>query len=193
MENKELVEVGEKVVKRGRPKGSGGNTRKDLSWSGNENVQPGDMGRYLRHARNVAALEPIDISDIKQVIERLNWYFNECEINGLKPTVTGMCNALGIDRVTLYRWEKGTYRDGTHQAVVVKYKKMLEELWEMQMVEGKINPIVGIFLGKNHFGYADKQDIVVTPNNPLGDVENEEEIRRRYILESIVCEDEAIE
>jgi hypothetical protein len=27
-----------------------------------------------------------------------------------------------------------------------------------------MNPVSAIFLGKNNFGYADKQDIVVTPN-----------------------------
>jgi hypothetical protein len=42
---------------------------------------------------------------------------------------------------------------------------MLEELWESYMQNGKINPVSGIFLGKNNFGYQDKQDLVVTPNH----------------------------
>ena len=29
------------------------------------------------------------------------------------------------------------------------------------MQNGKINPVSGIFLGKNHFGYQDKTDVVV--------------------------------
>lgn len=189
MKDKELTDIGQQVAKRGRPKGSGGNTRADLAWSGNENLSHGDMSGFIRQARLTAALNPIDISDIEQVKERLNWYFDRCQETGVKPVVSGMCNALGINRVTLYKWEQGTYRANTHQAVIVKYKRMLEELWEMQMVEGKINPIVGIFLGKNHFGYADKQDIIVTPNNPLGeDIADTEEIRQRYI-DSVVCDD----
>jgi hypothetical protein len=32
------------------------------------------------------------------------------------------------------------------------------------MTSGKINPVSGIFLGKNNFGYTDKQEYVVTPN-----------------------------
>jgi histidinol-phosphate/aromatic aminotransferase/cobyric acid decarboxylase-like protein len=32
-----------------------------------------------------------------------------------------------------------------------------------------MNVVTGIFLGKNNFDYADKQEVVVTPNNPLGD------------------------
>ena len=32
------------------------------------------------------------------------------------------------------------------------------------MQNGKINPVSGIFLGKNNFGYQDKQEMVITPN-----------------------------
>jgi hypothetical protein len=41
---------------------------------------------------------------------------------------------------------------------------MMENLWENYMQNGKINPVSGIFLGKNNFGYQDKQEMVITPN-----------------------------
>ena len=69
-----------------------------------------------------------------------------------------------------------------------KARAILEEMWEDWMVDGKINPVVGIFLGKNHFGYADKQDIIVTPNNPLGEARDPEEVRQRY-LDSVVVDE----
>lgn len=71
MKDKELTDIGQQVAKRGRPKGSGGNERKDLSWNGNENLLPGDRGRYLRHALASWDLPVIDISDEKQVEERI--------------------------------------------------------------------------------------------------------------------------
>ena len=188
MKDKELTEIGQEVAKRGRPKNSGGNERKDLSWNGNQNLQPGDMGRYLRHAMIGMDLPTIDISDEKQVEERIIWYFNHCIEDDMKPTVSGICNALGIDRRTFYQWGVGECRSSTHTPIVKKAKGILEELWESWMVDGKINAIVGIFLGKNHFGYADKQDIVVTPNNPLGDASNPEEVRQRYI-DSVVTDE----
>ena len=40
----------------------------------------------------------------------------------------------------------------------------MELLWENYMQNGKINPVSGIFLGKNNFGYQDKQEMVLTPN-----------------------------
>jgi hypothetical protein len=42
----------------------------------------------------------------------------------------------------------------------------MEELWETYMQNGKINPVSGIFLAKNNYGYSDKQEYVVTPNTP---------------------------
>ena len=191
MNDNEIMEVGKTVAKRGRPKGSKDSYqragRADLSKMGT--ATPEQMSAYIRHARDNANLPSIDISDVEQVKERIEWYLDHCEADGMKPTVTGLCNALGVDKSTVYRWEHGQLRPGTHQDVIVKYKKLLEELWEMEMVEGKINPIVGIFLGKNHFGYQDKQDIILTPNNPLGeDVSTDDELKEKY-LESVAFDD----
>ena len=185
MDNDTLNEVGEQIVaKRGRPKGSGGNTRKDLSWSGNQELKPGDNTRYLRHALASWNLPPIDISDAGQVAQRIDWYFNHCAEDDMKPTVSGMCNALGIDKATFYRWGTGEYREGEssdHRIVVKRARCVLEELWEDYMLNGKINPVSGIFLGKNHFGYADKQEVVLTPNNPLGDTKDTKALEEKYI------------
>lgn len=183
-------EVTDVVVKRGRgrPKGTGGNKRDDLSWSRNENVKPGDMGRYIRHALASWDLPPIDISDARQVEERIVWYFNHCAVDEIKPSVSGMCGALGVDRRTFYQWGQGDIRAATHSDLIKKAYQMLETMWEDWMLNGKVNPVVGIFLGKNHFAYTDKQDVVITPNNPLGNTGSEDEIKQRYI-ESVVVDE----
>ena len=184
MNKKELEKVGKEVAKkRGRPKGSGGNTRKDLSWSGNDKLKPGDNARFLRHALTSLNMPPIDIHDSEQVAERINWYFLHCENDDMKPTVTGLSNALGIDRTTFYRWGTGDSKaGGTENGNLIKRARaVLEELWEDYMLNGKINPVSGIFLGKNHFGYTDKQEVVVTPSSPLGEQTDPEELRNRYI------------
>lgn len=74
MDDKKLTEVGKQIVRRGRPKGTGGNKRKDLSWSGNKELKPGDNSRYIRHALASWDLPPIDISDDAQVAERLSGF-----------------------------------------------------------------------------------------------------------------------
>lgn len=159
------------------------NPQKDF---GQELVKPGDNARYLRHALSSVTLPPIDLDSDEQVTERIQWYFADCENNDMKPTVSGMAAALGIDRHTLYDWKTG-YRRGksdNRTQIISKAYRVLEILWEDYMQNGKINPVSGIFIGKNHFGYTNKQEIVVTPNNPLGEMDDMEEVRQRY-LESI--------
>ena len=103
----------------------------------------------------------VDISDEKQVKDRIAWYFNHCSEDDMKPTVSGLRNALGISNDTLWQWKNGNYRGATHSELIKKTYAILEELWEDYMQNGKINPVSGIFLGKNHFGYQDKTDVVV--------------------------------
>ncbi len=158
---------------------------------GQENIQPGDNAKYLRHAMMSLDLPPIDIDSDEQVQERIIWYFNHCADNDMKPTVTGMANALGISRFTLRDWSNGYRRGKTDNRteIIQKAYGVLNELWEDYMLNGKINPVSGIFIGKNHFNYADKSEVVLTPKNPLGDMENPEDIRQKY-LESIVDDGE---
>jgi len=176
----------------GRPKGSKDSykrpPRKDRSWTGNAEMTPALTTNYIQHIRKVNALTPITPSDIAQVESRMNEYLDICEEDGVKPTVTGLCNSLNISKRTLYRWANGDIRSGTHQETIVRYYRMLEDFWELQMQEGKINPVTGIFLGKNHFGYADKQEVVLTPHNPLGDATDQKVLEERY-LESVVIDD----
>lgn len=132
---------------------------------GNELVSPGDNSRYLAHAMTIMEQPPIDISNPKEVEARIQWYFGHCVNNDMKPTVNGMCNSLGIHRDTLHTWRTGEHRKGTHQAIVLKAYRLLEELWEDYMLNGKVNPVSGIFIAKNMFaGYSDKQEFVLTPN-----------------------------
>ena len=141
--------------------------RPDLAKFGQENVQPGDNSKYIRHALATLNLPPIDIANPAQVEERIEWYFGHCIDQDMKPTVMGMCNALGISRNTLRTWYNEDFRATTHAPIVKRAYALLEELWEDYMLNGKINPVSGIFLGKNAWNYADKQEVVLTPNTGL--------------------------
>lgn len=155
-------------------------TRKDLRWDGNETLMPGDTGYFLRSAMEVWDLPDIDISDPEQIEVRILWYFQRCIDDDLKPTVNGLCNALGVERQTFYNWGVGDYRKDTHFDIVKKAKRIMGELWETFMVEGKINPTVGIFLGKNHFGYVDKKEVAVEPRKTVIEPEEMDDLLEIY-------------
>ena len=171
----EAVERGEQMVKSKQKR-----NRADLANFGEEYVQKGDNARYLRHAMATLDLPQIDISDNKQVGERIDWYFNHCANNDMKPTVKGLCNAIGINRSTIRTWYNEEYRGATHSNLIKKAYDLLEELWEDYMLNGKINPVSGIFLGRNNWNYQDKIDLVVTPNNPLGSDSDPTQMAEKY-------------
>ena len=57
----------------------------------------------------------------------------------------------------------------------------LEELWEDFMMNGKVSPPNGIFIGKNHFNYKDVQDVVIAPQNNGDQDMSAEDIAKRYL------------
>lgn len=130
--------------------------------SKNYSIEPTENNKFLRHALGNLGLPPIDISDPKQVEERIFWYFNKCADDDVRPTVAGMQNSLGINHDTLWMWKTGGNRKSTHQQVILKAYSLLDELWEHYMMNGKINPVSGIYLGKVMFGHNEEQHIKVT-------------------------------
>jgi hypothetical protein len=156
-------------------------------------TEPGDNAKYIGVSLQLFNLPSIDLHKPELVQARLSEYFQIHIDADLKPTVAGMAMALGIDRRRL--WEIKTGVQDRNQDLptltrdsIKKAYDFLETLWENYMHNGKINPVSGIFLGKNNFGYQDKQDIVVTPNTHNDSDYSAEDIRARYLTDSTTIE-----
>ena len=155
-------------------------------------VEPGDNTKYLALGRELFNLPSIDLKEPQQVIDRLNEFFEIHERYDMKPTVAGMGMALGLDRRRLYEIKTGNYHTSKSLSelptlTTVSIKKAyeyMEILWENYMQNGKINPVSGIFLGKNNFGYQDKQEHVITPNTNSDSDFSADDIRKRYAIDS---------
>lgn len=156
-------------------------------------VNPGDNTMYLQQSLELMNLPTIDIHDPVAVQERLNEFFQIMAKYDTKPTVAGMAMALGMDRRTLWaiRNDQPTggsgYKSALPPEVADSIKKsylLMENLWENYMQNGKINPVSGIFLGKNNFGYQDKTEYVLTPNTQQDNDYDPDSIRQRYLIDS---------
>ena len=163
----------------------GSNWMKELSA---ESGEPGENSRYVRYALASWDLPPIDISDPEQVRNRIGEYFQYCIDNDRQPQIVGMCNWLGISRQALNEWVNGVSRSATHGDIIKKAYGMIEEMWMDNMQNGRTNPAAGIFLAKNWFQYKDVADVVVTPNNPLQDMDADQAKKR--ITDAIPMDDE---
>jgi hypothetical protein len=67
----------------------------------------------------------------------------------------------------------------------------MEISWENNFQNGKLNPVTGIFLGKNHFGYKDQTEHVLTPNSNSDNDYDADSIRQRYLTDSSNSADSA--
>lgn len=150
-------------------------------------VEKGDNTKYLKLSMELMNLPDIDLSDVNQVQNRLNQFFLIHAEHDIKPTVSGMGLALnGLDRRRLYEIKAGLkchISVDIPPEVRVSIKRayyLMENLWENYMQNGKINPASGIFLGKNHFGYEDKVEHIITPNTQHEDY-SADDIKQRYL------------
>ena len=187
--SKEIQDMGEQVVKtKGKPRG--GNS--PMIGDNGLMLQEGDNAKILGVNIKLFNMPKVDLHDPEAVAERLTEFFMLYAENDMKPTVAGMGMALGLDRRRL--WEikvgatqgrgdidtlPGEVRDGIKKAY-----SLMENMWESYMNSGKINPVSGIFLGKNNFGYQDKQEMVLTPNTQNESDFNEDDLRKRYLTDS---------
>lgn len=164
--------------------------RPDLANFGQEYVEPGDNTKYLSFAMQFFSLPALDFNDVESVKERLHFYFTRCAEEDMKPSVAGMATALGVDRRTLWEWKTGGRRETTNGLAdtIKKGYQICELLWNDYMLNGKINPASGIFIGKNYLDMKDQTDVVVTPNNPLQNLD--EESARKRILDALPEPDE---
>lgn len=152
-------------------------------------VEQGDNTKYLNLGMKLFNLPPIDLKDAEQVNNRLMEFFKIHAEADMKPTVSGMGMALGLDRRRLWEIKSGVNDRNkdlptpTRDSIKRAYEYM-EILWENYMQNGKINPVSGIFLGKNNFGYQDKTEYVVTPNMHNDSDYSKEDIMARYLPDS---------
>ena len=143
----------------------------------------GDNNKFTTFALAIMQLPKVDLQKPEQVQKRVFEYFQLCADHDMKPGVTAVGLALGLDRRRL--WELNV--DDARQMRVPQETKdiikgvytSLELLWESYMQNGKINPVSGIFLGKNNFGYKDQQEYVLTPNQ-MGEVVSAETLAAKY-------------
>ena len=185
--SKEIQDMGEKVIT-------------EKPWKDRHSPMIGENGYLLEEGDNnkftsmglwLMNLPKIDVHDPEAVQQRLNDYFGYMASQDAKPTVAGMAMALGMDRRRL--WEIKTGAQTTNRWIedlpnevkdsIKKAYSLMEYLWENYMVNGKINPVTGIFLGKNNFGYQDKQEMVLTPNTQNESDFSEDDLRKRYMIE----------
>ena len=100
-------------------------------------------------------------------------YFNECEKDNKKPTVSGLGYVLGMSRKQLLEYENCIDKENVFarfddsvklgfRNTIKDAKRFIESCLEDKLINGNTTPIGLIFALKNNYGWVDKQEIEQT-------------------------------
>ena len=191
----DVIDSGTEIVKQKRkPAGMAAALAGDLG------QEPGDNSKLVLTNMKFFDMPRVDLKNTDEVSERLAEYFRIYGEADLKPTVAGMAMALGINRRTLWAIANDMPTGGNGYKLnlpeettdlVKKAYEMLEMSMESYANGGKINPVMAIFMMKNHFGYQDKTEYVLTPNQQQASDYDADEISKRYLSDSTTVESES--
>ena len=184
----EVIDSGVEIVKQKRkPAGMAAALAGDLG------QDPGDNTRIVQTSMKFFDMPRVDLKNPEAVRERLVEYFRIYGEADLKPTVAGMAMCLGINRRTLWSIANDQPSGGNGYKMILpeettnlvkKAYEMLEMSMEAYANAGKINPVMAIFMLKNHWGYQDKTEYVLTPNQKQDSDYDADDIRKRYLTDS---------
>lgn len=170
-------EAAKEVAKRKRP---------DKTEFLSVHTDKGDNTQYLNHSMKMWNWQKPDMTNPEEVNQRIADYFNLCAEDDMKPSVSGMSLAFGVNRRTLWSWiseTKGKYvAEGSREALKRAYL-ILETQMESYMQNGKIHPVAGIFLMKNNMGYEDKTEMVISPQSPIGETTDQKQLEAQYVID----------
>lgn len=160
-------------------------TRPDLTEALTPHCEPGEIAAMIRNAMVISHWPEIDSNNADQIAERIDQYHLFCIDHDMKPDMSGLAMALGVSTKTVWAWENGvdSNKPMAVRKAIKKGRQMNEILLAQMTLNGKVNPVTAIFLLKNNHGYKDQQDVVITPNNPLQNMDAEG--ARQRILDAL--------
>lgn len=144
----------------------------------------------ISNAMGLANMGDIDMYDPDQVERRVMEYMQYMIEHDMKPTVESMALAFNTNRTQLWRWKEGVESNLPERSrnAIKKGYSLMNQLLTQTMADGKINPVAAIFLLKNNHAYKDQTDVVVTPNDPMRDLDAE--TARKRITDAIPVDDD---
>lgn len=144
------------------------------------NATPTEIGQLVGIMDNMRKLPPVSKREPEKVEERLNYYFQYCTDNGVKPSVEGMSLCLGVSRQSLWEWENDT--GSKSGQLVARAKELINSLLTTWTMNGKINAVYTIWLQKNNAGYSDVKTLEIKPKTEPQHISLEQQIEESGLV-----------
>lgn len=109
----------------------------------------------------------------EETAQRIADMFQDCADTHSVPTVEKLALCLGVDRDTMFDWQKKENK-GVQRAVIIKRaKEIIASIDAEAVVQGKLNTVAYIFRAQNYYGLSNdvKIEHKITPS--LGDTQDQ--------------------
>lgn len=106
---------------------------------------------------------PYKWDSVEELEKELLEYFELCDKTDTVPTITAIATWLKCNKDTIY-----AHANNPNSPFSVLLKNVINVCHtslENGAVDGKVNSVVYIFMGKNYFGLRDDKNITVTPTS----------------------------
>lgn len=90
-------------------------------------------------------------------------YLDLCQRTTTVPTIMGLATWLGVSRDTIYAHANDSRSPFSY--ILKNFIDLCHLSLENGAIDGKINPVTYIFMGKNYFSLTDSKDIKVSATN----------------------------
>lgn len=139
------------------------------------------IGKLLNETLVAYRQERVKSDD--ELIQRIDEYFQHCGLDGVTPTVEEMSLYTGYTSATLYDWEVGRNKGFSPETsnVIKKAKEVLKTFDAKLVIAGKMNFLAYCFRAKNYYGMADKQEVVLSQGNALGEQLSDADLQKKYL------------
>ena len=125
--------------------------------------------------------EPLDTQDVAEMERRFMNYVQKCSEWDMKVGNQAAYMAIGITKEQAWEWENVVKGNPARSDFVKKVRQFCGVFREGLMQDGKVNPVTGIFWQKNYDGMKDQTEMVLTPNNPLGEQKDMKALEQKYL------------
>lgn len=111
------------------------------------------------HAKRLSDLPKIAVTDAEAVRERVDWYYQLCATDGIRPNLPGLALAFGLTRTGLMN--AMTDRRMPHDAAqeLGRGVAMLDEIMSSLTLDGRLMPVAAIYLMNNWLGYKNASEV----------------------------------
>ena len=128
---------------------------------------------------------PCAFNSVEEVNKEISDFMDLCDKTTTIPTVMGIATWLGCNRDTIYAHANNP--NSQYSDIFKRFINICHLSLENGTIDGKINPVTYIFMGKNYFNLSDSKEInlVASQSSGVNTQETADALRKQIEEENI--------